>query len=194
MMPRVVSAVQHRTPTQASSSILFSSPSQNQNGANSDANSSLWPSSYQQIMDVKQEQIEYQLLSPMSSSSPNINGRINGHHGGGTKIIKVTPTTAYRRVGISSGGVTAGGADHQYFSTPITPSTGGTPSSRVYLTPGNSGRVNSSPALLVPKVEARRRLNLDSAPVDRDGFKTPIKGTKRKHDFSSPSPKKCKLL
>jgi hypothetical protein len=41
------------------------------------------------------------------------------------------------------------------------------------------------------KVEARRRLNLDSALVDRDGFKTPIKGTKRKHDFSSPSPKKC---
>ena len=45
------------------------------------------------------------------------------------------------------------------------------------------------------KVEARRRLNLDSAAlvVDQDGFKTPIKGgTKRKADFSSPSPKKCK--
>merc|ERR1712209_263573 len=41
------------------------------------------------------------------------------------------------------------------------------------------------------KVEARRRLNLDSAAlVGRDGFKTPIKGTKRKADFSSPSPKK----
>merc|ERR1712223_1919671 len=47
--------------------------------------------------------------------------------------------------------------------------------------------------MLMPvKVEARRRLNLDSAAatVDQDGFKTPIKGTKRKHDFSSPSPKK----
>merc|ERR1719328_230562 len=53
------------------------------------------------------------------------------------------------------------------------------------------GSTGSGP-LLMPntKVEARRRLNLDSALVDRDGFKTPIKGTKRKHDFSSPSPKK----
>ena len=58
-------------------------------------------------------------------------------------------------------------------------------SSRVHHTGG---------PLLMPntKVEARRRLNLDSALVDRGGFKTPIKGTKRKHDFSSPSPKKCK--
>ena len=82
--------------------------------------------------------------------------------------------------------------DHEYFSTPITPSSG-TPSSRVYMTPTS----NTSPALLMPVkgLEARRRLNLDSAAtVDQDGFKTPIKGTKRKHDFSSPSPKKCKAL
>ena len=74
-----------------------------------------------------------------------------------------------------------------------------TPTSRIYMTPTVSspvvqGSTGSGP-LLMPntKVEARRRLNLDSALVDRDGFKTPIKGTKRKHDFSSPSPKKCKF-
>ena len=45
------------------------------------------------------------------------------------------------------------------------------------------------------KTEARRRLNLDTAPVDREGFKTPIKATKRKQDCSSsPSPKKSKKL
>ena len=75
-----------------------------------------------------------------------------------------------------------------------------TPTSRIYMTPTVSspvvqGSTGSGP-LLMPntKVEARRRLNLDSALVDRDGFKTPIKGTKRKHDFSSPSPKKCKFF
>ena len=83
--------------------------------------------------------------------------------------------------------------DHEYFSTPVA-NTPITPSSRIYLTPTQS---STSPAsVLMPvttKIEARRRLNLDSAAVvDQDGFKTPIKGTKRKADFSSPSPKKCK--
>merc|ERR1712141_851190 len=145
-----------RTPTSATSSILMSSPS----AATSD------------YYHIKQEEIEYQLLSPISSSS-------------GTRVIKVTPTTMSRNKNTS---VLAKQTDHEYFSTPITPSSG-TPSSRVYMTPTS----NTSPALLMPVkgLEARRRLNLDSAAtVDQDGFKTPIKGTKRKHDFSSPSPKK----
>jgi len=41
------------------------------------------------------------------------------------------------------------------------------------------------------KTEARRKLNLDTGPVDPEGFKTPIKATKRRvQDLSSPSPKK----
>ncbi len=48
-----------------------------------------------------------------------------------------------------------------------------------------------------PKSEARRRLNLDAATVDPEGFKTPIKGggSRRRgatSDLSSPSPKKSK--
>ena len=57
-----------------------------------------------------------------------------------------------------------------------------------------------------PKTEARRKLNMDNASVmaasssslmgtvDPEGFKTPIKGaaSKRRTDFSSPSPKKSK--
>ena len=163
MMPRAGHSAIPRTPTSASSSILMSSPSA---GAVSD------------FFQIKQEEIEYQLLSPISSSS-------------GTRIIKVTPTTMSRRSTTSNGHVNnATKTDHEYFSTPITPSTG-TPSSRVYLTPTGG---SPSTANYAVKVEARRRLNLDSAAatVDQDGFKTPIKGTKRKHDFSSPSPKKRK--
>ena len=168
MMPRAGHSAIQRTPTSASSSILMSSPSA---GTVSD------------FFHIKQEDIEYQLLSPISSSS-------------GTRIIKVTPTAMSRRSATSNGVNNATKTDHEYFSTPITPSTG-TPSSRVYLTPTGG---SPSTAMLMPvKVEARRRLNLDSAgaTVDQDGFKTPIKGTKRKHDFSSPSPKKrkdCKKL
>ena len=174
-----------RTPTSASSSILMSSPSTNSDAA---------------IFHVKQEdQIEYQLLSPISASSPMHHG-VGSRGGGGhhTKIIKVTPTAVARKStaaaiyqNLNSGN------DHEYFSTPITPSTGSaTPTSRIYVTPTGSSPVVSTGPLLMPntKVEARRRLNLDSALVDQDGFKTPIKGTKRKHDFSSPSPKKCKLI
>lgn len=160
-MPRAGhSAAIPRTPNSASSSILMSSP---QAGVSD-------------FFHIKQEDIEYQLLSPISSSS-------------GTRIIKVTPTAMSRRSATSNGVNNATKTDHEYFSTPITPSTG-TPSSRVYLTPTGT---SPSTAMLMPvKVEARRRLNLDSAAatVDQDGFKTPIKGTKRKHDFSSPSPKK----
>jgi len=185
-MNRVVTVP--RTPTSATSSILMSSPSTN----NSES-----------IFQVKQEDIEYQLLSPISASSPmhhglggNGNGGRGGHH---TKIIKVTPTAVARKSTAAMYQTLNSGNDHEYFSTPITPSTGSaTPTSRIYMTPSVSSPVvqgssgTGSGPLLMPntKVEARRRLNLDSALVDRDGFKTPIKGTKRKHDFSSPSPKK----
>jgi len=118
------------------------------------------------------------------------------HH---TKIIKVTPTAVARKSTAAMYQTLNSGNDHEYFSTPITPSTGSaTPTSRIYMTPSVSSPVvqgshhHTGGPLLMPntKVEARRRLNLDSALVDRDGFKTPIKGTKRKADFSSPSPKK----
>lgn len=51
---------------------------------------------------------------------------------------------------------------------------------------------------MVPQVktEARRRLNLDQAVVDQEGFKTPIKASakRRIQDPSTPSPKKSEEL
>jgi len=170
-----------RTPTSATSSILISSPSTT--GATPE------------FFQIKQEDIEYQLLSPISGSSPMTTG---------PRVIKVTPTTTYRTKTTNISAVTKTTGDHEYFSTPIsnTPITPSSTNTRVYITPtqGSSSSA-SSPAtaaghLILPqnaKVEARRRLNLDSAAmvIDQDGFKTPIKGgTKRKADFSSPSPKK----
>ncbi len=75
MMNRVATVVP-RTPTSATSSILMSSPS-----TNSEA-----------IFQVKQEDIEYQLLSPISASSPmhhGLGGNRGGHGMHHTKIIKV---------------------------------------------------------------------------------------------------------
>ena len=71
-----VATVVPRTPTSATSSILMSSPS-----TNSEA-----------IFQVKQEDIEYQLLSPISASSPmhhGLGGNRGGHGMHHTKIIKV---------------------------------------------------------------------------------------------------------
>lgn len=53
----------------------------------------------------------------------------------------------------------------------------------------NNGHVTMVPSV---KSEARRKLNLDQAPVDPEGFKTPIKANpkRRAQDLSSPSPKK----
>ena len=172
-MPRVVTAAIPRTPTSSSSAaILMSSPVAGTTSTHHHHQDS--------IFQVKQEEIEYQLLSPISASSPSMMSS-GGLHGNPTKIIRVTPTAVTRKFN-----------DHEYFSTPITPSSGATPTSRIWMTPVQSPASTSATVANSTKVEARRRLNLDSALVDRDGFKTPIKGTKRKHDFSSPSPKKRK--
>ncbi len=113
---------------------------------------------------------------------------------------------------------TSSASDHEYgqsFSTPQSlPSSGGRGRTAIYLTPSSSGGTSSlgrhvgggrtavvgmGPTSIMmvpqPKTEARRRLNLDAAPVDPEGFKTPQKqATKRRvQDLSSPSPKKSKL-
>lgn len=179
------------TPTSHSFSIL-SSPT---------SSPSVWPSSLQQICGETQPVIKREveipadyLLSPITSSPAAI------------KIQQ--PLTATYKTTFSS--------DHEYgqFSTPLTPSSSSlTPSSsatrRVYMTPSSvvgssSGRRTSSTFVMASvqptsasniKTEARRRLNLDTAPIDREGFKTPIKTTKRRQDCSSsPSPKKSKNL
>ncbi len=110
------------------------------------------------------------------------------------------------------------------FSTPqsLPPSSVGSASSvrrAIYLTPSSSsggqvssassagrvgvrtaGSVGAGPSgiILMPQVktEARRRLNLDAAPVDPEGFKTPQKSAskRRVQDLSSPSPKKSKYV
>ncbi len=115
-------------------------------------------------------------------------------------------------------------SDHEYgqynrlTSSAATPQSGRRPTQHtIYLTPsssnnsssgtssggrgsGNVGEVGGLGGLVMvppPKSEARRRLNLDAATVDPEGFKTPIKGggSRRRgatSDLSSPSPKKSK--
>merc|ERR1719350_2226393 len=127
MMPRT--STLPRTPTSATSSILISSPS---TGATPE------------FFQIKQEDIEYQLLSPISGSSPMTTG---------PRVIKVTPTTYRKTTNISA--VTK--TDHEYFSTPIS-NAPITPSSRIYITPTQGSSSASSPAghLILPnaKVEA----------------------------------------
>jgi len=155
---------------------------------------SVWSTSLKQVHDgdilpsmqgFKSEANADYILSPMSSS----------------------PVVTRPVYGLGISGSQEKGAsfsDHEYgqFSTPLTPSSSTihTPSSsstyrRAYLpATGSSGRRGSTSIALQnqqTKTEARRRLNLDNAPVDREGFKTPIKTTKRKTEsLSTPSPKK----
>ena len=164
---------------------------------------SAWPSTFQQIVSTPPAPGNRNdlLLSPMSSlSSPLVPGS-------GGKVVK--PTFSVVRSDESPG------SRKQFhyvveqkgrFSTPITPSS--TPASRkVYATPTsetrhyNSRGLQPSSAYVVtqtPKTEARRKLNMDNASslvagtVDPEGFKTPIKASKRRTDFSSPSPRKSK--
>lgn len=195
------------TPTSHSFSIL-SSPT---------SSPSIWPSALQQIVECEiqhpptiKREVELNsdyLLSPMSSS-PALSKSLysSSHYNNGQGGVTLASKTNF--------------SDHEYgqFSTPLTPSSSShTPSSssayrRVYMTPSSvmgsssSGRRTTSAYVMtssVPspasgshlKTEARRRLNLDTAPVDREGFKTPIKATKRKQDLSSsPSPKKSKFI
>ena len=92
----------------------------------------------------------------------------------------VTPTSANRKIIVTPS--TSGGSTRHYY--------------------GRGGQSASSTAVVVNsnvKTEARRKLNMDNASslvsgtVDREGFKTPIKSsTKRRADFSSPSPRKSK--
>lgn len=200
-MPRLVATVARSTsnftgvapstPTSHSFAILPSPTS----------SPSVWPSSLQQICgdiqphsDIKSDY----LLSPLASSPALVK----------TKQPPSQVVSSSHKANFSS--------DHEYgqFSAPLTPSSSNlTPSSssaqrRVYMTPtsivgGSSGRRTTSTFVMstsqasasAVKTEARRRLNLDTAPVDREGFKTPIKATKRRQDCSSsPSPKKSKIL
>ncbi len=90
---------------------------------------------------IKQENVEYQLLSPISSSSPMTTTTTRTSK---FNVVKVTPTT--RRFDITSGGVSSGigtrsetTSDHEYFSTPNmgTPSSSSGSQHRVYLTPSS---------------------------------------------------------
>lgn len=125
--------------------------------------------------------------------------------------MRSTPTAA----AFSSGGSSSFSSDHEYGQYSVTPqqhiigSGAGQQKRTIYLTPSTSGHrsfgstTSSGGAnggggmLVVPQVksEARRKLNLDSAAVDQDGFKTPIKGgsKRRSQDLSSPSPKKSEF-
>jgi len=165
------------------------------------AGSSVWPSAMQQILPKPGHELD----SPdcvLGPSSANITT---------PTIYKGTRTVL--KPGVSPS--VMGGGDHDYSDTDsglgagVTPSplSANTPNNMVmsgarqmFVTPNSSGSGRQK-SLLVPmrSGEARRRLNLDNAPmVDQEGFRTPIKtapSSARKRLSESlgdvsPSPKK----
>ena len=183
-----------------------------------------WPNSVQQILDsattttvIKTEPANDLTSTPQSqgrptpvivtpSSSSGGHRRVVTSSGGNTftivkkEVMVTTPSSSTSHVLRAVG---SSGGDHEYGQ--FTPNSS---KRTLYLTPSSSsgggfGASSSSTggafqqkAIMIPpvKTEARRRLNLDQAPVDPEGFKTPIKASKRRaQDLSSPSPKKSKF-
>lgn len=177
-----------------------------------------WPNSVQQILDgatiVKTEPGTELTSTPQShgrpaplivtpSSSSGGHRRVVTSSGGNTftivkkEVMVTTPSSSTSQIIRTVGASGGGGRDHEYGQ--FTPNSS---KRTLYLTPSSSsgglgasssGGAFQQKAIMIPpvKTEARRRLNLDQAPVDPEGFKTPIKASKRRaQDLSSPSPKK----
>eukprot|EP00095_Tigriopus_kingsejongensis_P003384 maker-scaffold153_size302544-snap-gene-2.25 protein:Tk03384 transcript:maker-scaffold153_size302544-snap-gene-2.25-mRNA-1 annotation:"transcription factor e2f3" len=156
-----------------------------------------WPGSLQQIMDgttpvhvtpTGVPGVRRAILATPSASGPRRTQPT-------FTIIKREMTPAHvSRTGAHLSSMPPAGSDHEYGQ--LTPKT-----RALYLTPnsgssslGSRGSGSGPAALLVPSVksDARRKLNLDQAAIDPEGFKTPIKAhpKRRGPDLSSPSPKK----
>lgn len=134
----------------------------------------------------------------MATPSSGISSGSANDHEYGRFSTPITPNSSL--IGTpGSSGVNIGGSQPVHRRIYVTPSTsrgiGGNraqPQSAAAALGGGRGSVIVGHA---GKPEARRKLNLDSAPVDREGFKTPIKATHGKRglrevNVSSPSPKK----
>ena len=178
----------------------------------SPVSTSAWPSTFQQI--VSPAPSDNILLSPMSnvsgnqvlSSSPLVATKKQTF----TLVKNESPKLVSHPPGSFVYTPSSSTDPRRSFSTPVTPTSA---NRKIIVTPstsggstrhyyGRGGQSASSTAVVVNsnvKTEARRKLNMDNASslvsgtVDREGFKTPIKSsTKRRADFSSPSPRKSK--
>jgi len=170
--------------------------------------SSVWPSVMQQILPRGGQELDtdHGLSSPSTAST--------------TPVYRNTRTYAVLKPA-SSPALNLAGGDHDYSDTDsglgagITPSPASntTPGSghlssarsrhQMFVTPNSTGSGGRQKSLLFQRSgEARRRLNLDTAPhVDQEGFRTPIKtapasASKRRLATDvdvTPSPKKTKI-
>ena len=137
----------------------------------------------------------------MATPSSGISSASVNDHEYGRFSTPITPNSSL--IGTpGSSGVNVGGSQPVHRRIYVTPSTSrGIAGNRVQPHSATAALGGGRSSVIVGhagKPEARRKLNLDSAPVDREGFKTPIKATHGKRglrdvNVSSPSPKKSKL-
>lgn len=137
----------------------------------------------------------------MATPSSGISSASTNDHAYGSFSTPITPNSSF--IGTpGSSGVNAGRSQPVQRRIYVTPSTSrGIGGNRVQPHSATAALGGGRSSVVVGhagKPEARRKLNLDSAPVDREGFKTPIKATHGKRglrdvNVSSPSPKKSKL-
>ena len=137
----------------------------------------------------------------MATPSSGISSASANDHEYGRFSTPITPNSSL--IGTpGSSGVNVGGSQPVHRRIYVTPSTSrGIGGNRVQPHSATAALGGGRSSVIVGhagKPEARRKLNLDSAPVDREGFKTPIKATHGKRglrdvNVSSPSPKKSKL-
>ena len=138
----------------------------------------------------------------MATPSSGISSASTNDHEYGRFSTPITPNSSL--IGTpGSSGVNIGGSQPVHRRIYVTPSTSrGTGGNRVQPHSATAALGGGRSSVVVGhagKPEARRKLNLDSAPVDGEGFKTPIKATHGKRglrdmNVSSPSPKKSKVL
>ena len=137
----------------------------------------------------------------MATPSSGVSSASANDHEYGRFSTPITPNSSLIGTPGSLGG-NVGGSQPVHRRIYVTPSTSrGIGGNRVQQVQSASAALGGGRGSVIVghagKPEARRKLNLDSAPVDREGFKTPIKATSGKRglrdvNVSSPSPKKSR--
>ena len=138
----------------------------------------------------------------MVTPSSGVYSTSTNDHEYGRFSTPITPNSSLVGTTPGSSGISIGGSQPVHRRIYVTPSTsrqfggnrGGPPHSATAVLGGQGSVLVGHTG----KSEARRKLNMDSAPVDQEGFKTPIKAThakrgQREVNLSSPSPKKSKF-